>query len=148
MADKKISQLTSVTSVLVTDVLPIVQNSVTKKVTVESLFESIPSDIKYAGISVETGTPDQVQSAAASLSTAITYLTNITTGTTTVTLADGIQGQEKTFVCTVHETNDVELIPASFIATKITFTAVGQTAKLKYMNGSWHIMSVYGATVV
>lgn len=150
MADKKVSELTASTSVSITDVLPIVQGSVTKKITPVVLFGNIPTDIKYAGILVETGTPDTVQTGAISLTTAITYLSNVTTGTTSTTLADGAQGQEKTLCMTVRTTNDVDVIPTNLVgvATKLTFAEVGQTAKLKFMNGSWHIMSVYGATVV
>lgn len=149
MADKKISELTAATSVSTTDVVPIVQGTVTKKITPVVLFGNIPTDIKYAGIIVETGTPDTVQSGAVSVLTAITYLSNITTSDTTVTLADGIQGQEKTFVCTVRTTNNIVLTPTNLAgaSTTITFSAVGQTCKLKFMNNEWCIMSVFGASI-
>jgi hypothetical protein len=77
-------------------------------------------------------------------------LSNITTGDTVVTLANGIQGQEKTVVMTVRDTNNITLTPTNLAgaATSISFIAVGQTCVLKFMNGSWNIMSIYGATVI
>lgn len=149
MADKKISELTAATSVSSTDVVPIVQGTVTKKITPTVLFGNIPGDVKYAGISIENGTPDTVQTGAASVTTAITYLSNITTGVTAVTLADGVQGQKKTFVMTVRDSHNMELTPTNLMgpATKITFSEIGQTAVLKFMNNAWCVLSVYGATV-
>jgi hypothetical protein len=146
--DKKISQLTVATSVSITDVVPIVQGTVTKKITPVVLFGNIPTNVNYAGVLVESGTPDTIQSGAASISTAITYLSNITTGLTTVTLPDGIQGQEKTILCTVRDSHDIELVPTNFAnGLRITFGAVGHTCKLKFMNSEWCVLSLYGATI-
>ncbi len=147
MADKKISELTAATSVSTTDVVPIVQGTTTKKITATVLFENIPSSIKYAGICAEVGAPDTVQSGAISTVTAITYLSNITTSSMIVTLADGIQGQEKTLLMTVKTTDNIVLTCTHSSFTNITFTGINQTAKLKFMNDKWNILSVYGATV-
>ena len=146
MADKKISELTAATSVSTTDVVPIVQGTTTKKITPVVLFENIPSSVKYAGVCVETGTPDVVSSGAISVTTAITYITNITTSVMTVTLADGVQGQEKTILMTIRDTHNMTLTCTNSSFTNITFNGIGQTAKLKFMNSKWHILSVYGAT--
>jgi hypothetical protein len=149
MADKKISELTAATSVSLTDVLPIVQVTSTKKITPVVLFGNIPTDVKYAGFIAETGTPDTVATGAASITTAITYLSNVGGSLATVTLANGVQGQEKTFLMTARTSNDIDLVPANLIGTdtKITFSAVGQTVKLKFMNSQWCVLSVYGAVV-
>lgn len=57
-----------------------------------------------------------------------------------MTLADGYDGQEMSFVCT-DATNNCVLTPANFgDGSTLTFDAVDEIAKLQFLNGSWRII--------
>ena len=93
-----------------------------------------------------TQTPQTLTGAGAiTLITQITYIN--TTGANALTLADGIQGQTKNIVM-IGDLGDGTLntITSSGF-TSITFTDVGDTVSLMYLNGAWHIMSSYHVTI-
>jgi hypothetical protein len=148
MADKRISELSAITSVTSADVMPIVQNNATSKVTIQTLFTNIPTDISCVGKYVDASQPDAVtESGTISASTSITYVSNATINSVLLTLANGVQGQEKTIVC-IGLANPIVLTPSILIgATHITFSNVGHTCKLQYLNGAWYILSLFGATI-
>jgi hypothetical protein len=76
---------------------------------------------------------------------AVTYVT--TTGSATLSFGDGVQGQEKT-ITMITDGGDAVLTPSSTAGfTTITFTAVGNTVRLIFLNSKWRILSNYGATV-
>lgn len=78
-------------------------------------------------------------------SSAITYIT--TTGSATLSFADGVQGQEKTLVM-ITDGGDAVLTPSSASGfTTITFNDVGDTARLIFVNSAWNILSTNGVTV-
>lgn len=75
----------------------------------------------------------------------ITYIT--TTGSATLSFADGVQGQEKTLVM-ISDGGDAVLTPTSTSGfTTITFNDVGDTARLIFVNSKWNILSTNGVTV-
>jgi hypothetical protein len=76
---------------------------------------------------------------------AVTYIT--TTGAATLSLGDGVQGQEKT-IAMIGYAGSAVLTPSSPVGfTTITFTGVSNTVRLIYLNTKWRILSNYGATV-
>jgi hypothetical protein len=76
---------------------------------------------------------------------AITYVT--TSGSATLSLGDGVQGQEKTIVF-ITDGGDAVVAPSSTAGyTNITMADVGDTVRLIFVNSAWYILSVYGATV-
>jgi hypothetical protein len=76
---------------------------------------------------------------------AVTYIT--TTGSATLSLGDGVQGQEKTLTM-ITDAGDAVLTPSSTAGfTTITFNDVGDTVRLIFLNTKWRILSNYGATV-
>jgi hypothetical protein len=76
---------------------------------------------------------------------AITYVT--TSGSATLSLGDGVQGQEKTIVF-ITDVGDAVVAPSSTAGyTNITMADVGDTVRLIFVNSAWYILSVYGATV-
>ena len=76
---------------------------------------------------------------------AVTYVT--TTGSTTLSFGDGVQGQEKT-ITMITDGGDAVLTPSSTAGfTTITFNDVGDTVRLIFLNTKWRILSNYGATV-
>lgn len=84
-------------------------------------------------------------SAAASLTTAVTYL--VTTGAAIPTLADGAQGQIK-IVTMKTDAGDATFTPTNALGfTTCKFTNIGQTATFIFLDSKWRIMGQYGCTV-
>jgi hypothetical protein len=76
---------------------------------------------------------------------AVTYIT--TTGSATLSFADGVQGQEKTLTF-ITDGGDAVLSPSSTAGfTTVTFNDVGDTVRLIFLNTKWRILSNYGATI-
>ncbi len=74
---------------------------------------------------------------AVSVNTAITWL--VTTGADALTLADGVEGQEKKIIMKT-DGGDGTLTPANFAnGSTLTFDNA-DTADLLFTNGSWHSM--------
>ena len=148
MADKKISGLTVATSVLSTDVLPIVQTTSTNQVSLATLFGNVPCDIKYSGVLASSTTPETITSGGISTTTPITFLVNQTGSNSYITMGPGTLNMEKTIVATDLTTNKVIVTlndAQSF--TTLTFNATGSTAKLIYTNDKWFILSLNNVTV-
>jgi hypothetical protein len=77
---------------------------------------------------------------------AITYVTTVS-GSATLSLGDGVQGQEKTIVF-IGDDGDAVIAPSSTVGyTNITMADVGDTVRLIFVNSAWYILSVYNATV-
>ena len=93
-----------------------------------------------------TQSPQSLTGAGAvNLTTQITYIN--TTGANALTLADGVQGQEKKIVMR-QDLGDGTLTPTNLAgATTITFNDVGDTVSLMFLDGEWHIMGHYGVTI-
>lgn len=84
-------------------------------------------------------------SLVANTSAAITHIT--TTGSATLSLADGVSGQEKTLVM-ITDGGDAVLAPATTSGfTTVTFNDVGDTVRLLFTNSKWHVIGSYGVTI-
>ena len=70
-------------------------------------------------------------------------------GTATLTIADGVAGQLKTLVMTVAGNNATLANTNVNVATQILFDAVGETATLMFDNvtNKWDVIAVNGATI-
>lgn len=146
MADKKVSELTVATSVGLTDVLPLVQSNVTKKVTADALFNSVPGNLKYVGFLAQSAAPQVVTSGAINVTANISHLVNATGSDIGVTLAAGTSGMEKTLVATSLVTNNMIVTLTGEGFTTLTFNNTGDTAKLLYTNSKWFVLSLHGVT--
>ena len=140
MADKKITALTENTALASTDLFHIVDspssNPSNQKVTVNSVFMSIPAPLAFSSVAAVTTTT------AHSLTVAIDNVGN-TTGAQATTLAAGTVGQFK-FMTSVTDENTV-VTPASTGGAYITFTTtiVGSTITLMFHTTTvtgWYIM--------
>jgi hypothetical protein len=80
------------------------------------------------------------------------YAVYITTenagGADVLSIADGIQGQEKFIVLEVDGTDDLEITPSTYASgTKITCQTAGDTALLHYNTAiGWTVVSLFGCT--
>ena len=140
MADKKITALTENSALASADLFHIVDspasNPSNQKVTVNSVFMSIPAPLAFSSVAAVTTTT------AHSLTVAIDNVGN-TTGAQATTLAAGTVGQFK-FMTSVTDENTV-CTPASTGGAYITFTTtiIGNTITLMFHTTTvtgWYVM--------
>ena len=147
MADKKISQLGTLSAPTGADIVPINNSGETKSVSLTTLFGKIPTDLGYSGIIKHNGTPQTIgASGAVDLTSEITYVDNQSGGVLALTLANGVHGQLKTLVC-IGAVSNSTVTPTNAGFTSFTFTAVNQTVTLRYLTNKWYIISSYGTTI-
>lgn len=103
-------------------------------------------NVTIFGLLLLRGTPQTLTGAgAASISTTTTLL--VTTGANAITLAGGTTGQIK-IITMKTDGGDATLTPVGLRGgTTITFSAVGQTATLMYIDSAWIPISLVGAVL-
>jgi|SRR6056300_1643042 len=151
MADKKITALTDLGDALASaDLFHVVDDPsgtpINKKISAEDVFNNIPS---WLGLSQDsqTLTSDGSTTLVANVTSAITEI-NSAGGTGTVTLADGSDGQIKTFI-NVTGSNVITITPSNLRGwTSITMNAVGETVTLMFKNSNWNVIAKNEATLV
>ena len=149
MADKKITALTDLgTGLASVDLFHVVDDPsgtpINKKVSAENVFNNIPSwlGLKQAA---QTLTGDGSTTLVANVTSAITTI-DATSATGTVSLADGSDGQVKTFINTsTAGSNNVIITPANLRGyTTITLNAEGETVTLLFKGSQWNIIAGHG----
>ena len=85
---------------------------------------------------------------ASSLNTSgIVYIDGSTS--TSLSLANGIEGEKKTIVVTATPTGTVVLTPDTFLnGTSLSFTTTAQSATMIYTSAGWSIISSFGSPSV
>jgi hypothetical protein len=103
--------------------------------------------LNFTGIVKDTATPQTLTGVGLVSLTTNTTLLVTTANNDAVSLANGAEGQYKEVIMKTNGGNGI-LIPATRNGyATITFTAVGQSCTLKFQDGKWNIISVFGATV-
>lgn len=141
MADKKISALTSASTVGAGDYMVLVQGGQTFKIDVATFLSKFPQQ------PIVLDTPESPASGA--LSTSVnTSIVTPNGAPTLYTLAAGTHGMKKTIVCSSVTSGTARVTPTSTKGfTYVTFAAVGDTVKLENISGFWYIVSSKGITV-
>jgi len=139
----KVSQLTPASTLNLTDLLLLTQAGESIKIDIETMLLNLPSRliVKETAESVATGVI-----ATNILSTLI----QSKTAPAAYTLASGLHGMEKEIVCSAAEaTTPTAVVTVTNGAgfTTITFSAVGQSAKLKNVSGNWYIIGSNGVVI-
>jgi len=150
MADKKITALTDLGDSLASaDLFHVVDDPsgtpINKKISAENVFNNIPSWLGMAQTSQALTAAGG--SLTADVTSAITEI-NGTSNTSTVSLADGSDGQIKTFINTSTSGTSVQTITHTNLRghTSVTLNAEGETVILLFKNSRWNIIggNAYG----
>lgn len=140
MADSKVSELTSATSVGVADQFYVVQSSTSKKVTAAVLFANAANVTLKGNINLDSSV-QSITSAGTliDLTKPVTHLTADASGGS-IAIPTGTVNQIK--YITMIATSGGSYAISSNIAgnTTITFSAIGKTAQLLYTNSKWHMV--------
>ena len=151
MADKKITQLTDLGDGLAAvDLFHVVDDPagtpINKKIAAQDVFNNMPTYLGFAQAS-QSLTSDGSTSLVADVTSAITEI-DATSAIGTISLANGSDGQVKTFLnVSTGGTNAVTITPASLRGyTNIILNAPGETVTCIFKNSNWNIIAGNGYT--
>ena len=151
MADKKITQLTDLGDGLAAvDLFHVVDDPagtpINKKIAAQDVFNNMPTYLGIAQAS-QSLTSDGSTSLVADVTSAITEI-DATSAIGTISLANGSDGQVKTFInVSTSGTNVVTITPASLRGyTNILLNAPGETVTCMFKNSNWNIIAGNGYT--
>ena len=151
MADKKITALTDLGTALAdADLFHVVDDPsgtpINKKISAANVFNNIPSFLGLAQAS-EAITAD-ASSQVANITSAVTEV-DATSATGALSLADGAEGQIKTFInVSTSGTNNVVITPTNLRGgTTITLNAEGETVTCMFKNAKWNVIAGHGFVV-
>ena len=152
MADKKITALTDLgDSLAAADLFHVVDDPagtpINKKISAENVFNNVPSFLGLAQAS-QAITAD-ASSQVADVTSAVTEV-DATSAVGNISLADGSDGQIKTFInVSTSGTNNVVITPTNVRGgTTITLNAEGETVTCLFKNAKWNIIASHGDPVI
>ena len=140
MADSKLSELTSATSVGGSDSLYLVQSNTSKKVTASTLFANA-GNVTFLGNINVGGTPQSLAAPGIiALTTPITHLIVDATGGI-LSIPAGTTGQKKYLLMTSASGGNYIINNANVAGNgNVKFDSVGDTATLLYSNSKWFVI--------
>ena len=151
MADKKITALTDLgTAIADVDLFHVVDDPsgtpINKKISAANVFNNIPSFLGLAQAS-EAITAD-ASSQVANITSAVPEV-DATSAVGNLSLADGAEGQIKTFInVSTSGTNNVVITPTNLRGgTTITLNAEGETVTCMFKNAKWNVLAGNGYAV-
>ena len=151
MADKRITALTDLGTALAdADLFHVVDDPsgtpINKKISAANVFNNIPSFLGLAQAS-EAITAD-ASSQVANITSAVTEV-DATSAVGNLSLADGAEGQIKTFInVSTSGTNNVVITPTNLRGgTTITLNAEGETVTCMFKNAKWNVLAGNGYAV-
>ena len=145
MADKKVTALTDLGTALAdADLFHVVDDPsgtpINKKISAANVFNNIPTFLGLAQAS-EAITAD-ASSQVANITSAVTEV-DATSAVGNLSLADGAEGQIKTFInVSTSGTNNVVITPTNLRGgTTITLNAEGETVTCMFKNAKWNVIA-------
>jgi|TARA_B100000959_G_C14974405_1_gene621010 hypothetical protein len=150
MADKKVTQLTDLgTGIAAVDLFHVIDDPsgtpINKKISTANVFNYIPTFLGLAQDSEGITSTGSLQ--AADVTSAITEI-NGTSSAGDITLADGSNGQVKTFLnVSTGGINAQTIIPANLRGyTSVILNAEGESVTMVFKNSQWNIIGGNGYT--
>ena len=151
MADKKVTALTDLgDNIASADLFHVVDDPsgtpINKKISAANVFNNIPTFLGLAQAS-EAITAD-ASSQVANITSAVTEV-DATSAVGNLSLADGAEGQIKTFInVSTSGTNNVVITPTNLRGgTTITLNAEGETVTCMFKNAKWNVLAGNGYAV-
>ena len=139
MADSKVSELTTATSVGGSDLIYVVQSNTSKKATVSTLFANAANVVLKDVVSLDTTAQSLASPGAVSLSKTVTQLVIDASGGS-ITLAAGIVNQIKV-ITVVSSSGGTYTLSSNMAGNRVvSFTRVGDSAQLLFTNNKWHMI--------
>lgn len=140
MADSKVSELTSATSVGVADYLYLVQSDTSKKVTTATMFANAANVTLKGNINLDSSVQTiSTAGTVVDLTKPVTHLVADASGGS-ISVPPGTVNQIK-YITMITTAGGSYTISANIANSQtITFSAVGKTAQLLYTNGKWHMV--------
>ena len=141
MADSKVSELTAATTAAGADSLYLVQNSVSKSVTVAKLFGTVATPVQFTD-SIQIGDHSTI-TAAGAINPAynVTYI-NDPSGPGACTIGTGLDGQVHIVVMSSNSGGHALTLSGANVCNTITFNGTGDSATLLYDTGlsKWYFI--------
>lgn len=146
MADAKLSELTSATSVAASDTLYVVQGGSSKKVTTANVFGQISTPTVFAD-KVSIGDHQTITSAGELSNLYNVHVITDPAAGGTLTMTAGVEGQLKVIVMTSNDSAVTLLLDDSDLGhDTITFSSAGDTATLIYAGSKWWMIGGTAST--
>ena len=140
MSDSKVSELTSATSLGVSDYFYVVQSNASKKITAATMFANAANVTLSGNLNLQSSV-QLVTSAGTTidLTTPISHLAADASGGT-IFMPAGTTNQIKYLVMISTSGGSFSISSNVAGSQTITFSAVGNTAQLLYTNNKWHMV--------
>ena len=140
MSDSKVSELTSATSLGVSDYLYVVQSNASKKITAATMFANAANVTLSGNLNLQSSV-QLVTSAGTTidLTKPISHLAADASGGT-IFMPTGTTNQIKYLVMISTSGGSFSISSNVAGSQTITFSAVGKTAQLLYTNNKWHMV--------
>jgi hypothetical protein len=139
MADSKVSELTSATSVGGSDLFYLVQSNTSKKVTADVLFDNIANSTLKGTISLDSSVQTLAAGGIVNITNTITHLSTDATNAS-ISIPAGGTNQLKIITMIATTGGAYTLIGNVAGSANVIFNQVGDTATMLYTNNKWHVI--------
>lgn len=139
MADSKVSELTSATSLGVSDLFYVVQSNTSKKITAAKVFENAANVTLKGNINIDSSVQALGAAGVIDLTKPVTQL-SIGASDGTLTLPTGTAGQIKILVMVASSGGTYNVFGNVAASANISFNNNGDTATLLFTNNKWYMI--------
>jgi hypothetical protein len=140
MADTKVSDLPVATSVSDSDLLYLVQNVTSKRVTVGTLFENLNNVSLTGNVSYSSDVQTITYASEIDINTPVTLLQADASGGELILPEATKENQIKILVMTSTEGGAYHITERIANGKYLSFYAMGDTATLMYVAGNWYLI--------
>lgn len=139
MADSKVSELTSATSIGGSDLLYLVQSNTSKKVTAATLFANAANVTLKGNVSLDSTVQLLATPGIIDLTKPVTHLASDSTGGTLV-MTPGTSNQIKILVMIANAGGTMTVQGNVAANANVIFNSVGDSATMLYTNNKWFVI--------